>query len=55
MDPKAITTKFLFWRSYTFFLFSAHDSACGKKPKAIEIRGQVKKIDFFAIPKSIAL
>jgi hypothetical protein len=31
------------WKVSNFFLFTPH-SVCGKKPKTIEIRGQLKKI-----------
>jgi hypothetical protein len=38
------------WRESNFF-FTTH-SVCGQKPKTIEIRGQLRKMKFFPVPKS---
>jgi hypothetical protein len=47
MGSKATTTHFYFGLASKFFLFTAH-SVCGKKQKTIEIRGQLKKIQYFS-------
>jgi hypothetical protein len=39
------------WIVSSFFLFTTY-TVCGKNPKTIEIRGQLKKIWFYPVPKS---
>ncbi len=53
MGSKATTTNFLFCPSFKYFFCLPHTQYAAKKPKTIEIRGQlIKKFDFFAVPTS---
>ncbi len=48
MGSKATTTNFKFWPRFKFFFGFTAPSVCGKEPKTIEIRGQLrKKFNFF--------